>query len=266
MGAVCAIPKFMENAETLDCPLRADEARGQAGGEEFIDEENFTKASIVLIKLAADGFPKVLHSTIAKRNDILRRHDGDAEAAVLELNGKGSSLSSEFKDIVLNLIPYVGLPIALASPMWRNLRRCCLFAAVFGHDLQDDMVLGRVAMVTFFCEANAKAMENGIEIAVRLAWLAFCSKLGYGRIVAKLPVSKVPSCLPDFEAMGKQRMLDAFKEGPTVPRSEWEKELELVATDPEWKSAPNKAGKKTLDDFLSQSQKSLKEVKLTVGF
>lgn len=258
MGQVCP----------SDSSTRTHEISEEAASNESnnVTEEGFTKASLALVKLAADGEPGILRSTYAKRNELLREHSGDQHAAALAVKEKGSSLASELREVVLGLIPYVGLPLAMAKPMWASLRRACLIAAIYGHNLKKEEVLGSIMMVVCGTGAKEKLFEKGLETSARLAWQLLCKKLGFG-LVAKLPVGKLVAVLPDFEGAARQELLDKFKEGrQEVPESVYKEVLDTRPSASDVVKALQKKGKKKVEDFLAPRMQTLEQIKAKAGF
>lgn len=198
-----------------------------------VDEKQFSESLTSLVKVAATGYPKALRSTYAKRNELLRKHKGDMEAAAAEVKGKGNSLSTEVKDMMLSLIPYVGLPVSVLKPMWRELRRGCLIAAVYGHDLSKEETQARVLMTLGVAQGGEKMKEKSLELAIKFFWSALCKKCGFG-LARKLPVGKLVAVL-DFEEKARQAMVVEFqKDQVQLDESAYVDELDPRPTNKEF--------------------------------
>mmetsp|Transcript_143793 Transcript_143793/g.358424 ORF Transcript_143793/g.358424 Transcript_143793/m.358424 type:complete len:343 (-) Transcript_143793:39-1067(-) len=158
-----------------------------------ISREAFVLGIQKLLNLTIAGYPRAIRSSLSKRNELLRRFDGDQDAAVEEIKRQAASITEEAKTWVLGLVPYVGLPGAILYPTWRLLRRVCVMAGLYGHDL--DLPETRAKIVHVFGGLRAvPAVEYAIETAVQLVWTSFV-----GPVAAFVPVGTLVSKVANVE-------------------------------------------------------------------
>mmetsp|Transcript_27774 Transcript_27774/g.82900 ORF Transcript_27774/g.82900 Transcript_27774/m.82900 type:complete len:302 (-) Transcript_27774:229-1134(-) len=190
-----------------------------------VDETQFSESVTSLVKIAANGYPKALRSTNAKRNEFLRKHNGDADAAATEVKGKGHSLRTEVKDFLFGLIPYIGLPVSVLKPLWVELRRGCLIAAIYGHDLSKEETQARVLLMLGVAQGGEKMKEKSLELAIKFLWSVLCKKCGLS-LARRIPVGKMASVL-DFADKAKEALVNEFKpDASEVPESVYSEVLD----------------------------------------
>lgn len=191
-----------------------------------VSREVFVQAMQKLLNLAISGYPRAMRSTRAKRNELLRAQGGGEEkhqdAAVELVRSSAAKLSEETKTWVLGLVPYVGLPSKVLYPTWCALRRVCLLAGVYGHDLEAEAT--KVRMLHAFCGMRSVPIaELVLETAVQAVWEAVA-----GPAAAFVPVGVLTSKVANVEGhvmavVGKEQFGEGRRD---VPESEYEQVLD----------------------------------------
>eukprot|EP00930_Biecheleria_cincta_P003868 TRINITY_DN104780_c0_g1_i1.p1 TRINITY_DN104780_c0_g1~~TRINITY_DN104780_c0_g1_i1.p1 ORF type:complete len:327 (+),score=70.20 TRINITY_DN104780_c0_g1_i1:66-983(+) len=148
-----------------------EEKLDEVAASKQITWEAFHNGITRLLNLTIEGYPRALRSTFARRNELLRKHSGDQAAAVEDVKAQAAAISEEAKSWLLGLVPYVGLPFAVLYPTWRLLRRVCLLAGVYGHDLDSEETRAKIVHVFGGLRA-VPAGEFALEVAVQTAWTA----------------------------------------------------------------------------------------------
>lgn len=263
MGAlVCCEGKEAKSGKQHEYVNNKSNSKSKIDQEELdssdhVDQEQFSESVTSLLKIAANGYPKALRSTNAKRNEFLRKHNGDAVAAVAEVKGKGHSLRTEVKDFLFGLIPYVGLPVSVLKPMWVELRRGCLIAAIYGHDVSREETEARVLMTLGVAQGGEKLKEKSLELAIKLLWSALCKKCGLS-IAKKIPIGKMTKVL-DFEDKAKQALCNEFKNDRVeVPESVYSEVLDEKPTNADLMELVKEKGVLTLVQAREQASSMLK--------
>ncbi|CAJ1356174.1 unnamed protein product [Effrenium voratum] len=168
-------------------------------------QEVFLHATQALLLLAANGYPRAVRSTAARRNAELRRARGDQEAAAqLALE---EDTTEEVKEFLLRLVPYFGLPAAVVYPLWKLLRKICLVASIFGHDLQQEAVQAAVLLAAAGLH-SAEAAQPRLEKALQALW----KRLARGAVRA-VPVGTVLGALVDLQGQAGELILAHFRKG-----------------------------------------------------
>eukprot|EP00929_Paragymnodinium_shiwhaense_P097105 TRINITY_DN58867_c0_g1_i1.p1 TRINITY_DN58867_c0_g1~~TRINITY_DN58867_c0_g1_i1.p1 ORF type:complete len:372 (-),score=78.82 TRINITY_DN58867_c0_g1_i1:60-1097(-) len=168
-------------------------ARAKIEGAKKVSKEAFELGLRRLLNLAIAGYPRALRSTQSIRNELLRRHIGNQDAAVDDVKAQAADLKEEGKTWLLGVIPYVGLPASVLYPTWRALRRCCLLAGTYGLPLYEDWARAKVLHV--FCGMRAVPIgECALEKAVQMTWTMVA-----GPAAAFVPVGMLASKVANVE-------------------------------------------------------------------
>lgn len=199
-----------------------DEIRPGTQIKEFT-QENFQLLVKELVLVAINGYPRALRSTSSKRNELLRHSTGDGAAAVEKVASMSKSFKEEASEFLIGLVPVVGAPTSVLLPLWSQLRRTCLIAGLFGHDLQSEAVQTRVLQLAAGMRAGVSAAGTGIEVGVQALWRAVAGKL---KVV---PVGTVAKALVDLDGRGQSLITEEFRaDAVPVP---WE--VYVLELDPE---------------------------------
>jgi len=187
-----------------------------------ISKEAFEKGIQKLLNLTIEGYPRAVRSTAANRNMLLRRFSGDQDESVEEVKRQAANITEEAKTWLLGLVPYVGLPGAVLYPSWRLLRRVCVLAGLYGHDL--DLPETRAKILHVFGGLRAVPVaEFAVEHAVQVVWSTLV-----GPVAAVVPVGTLVSKIANVE--GKVMGIigqETFSEGrQTVPEEVYMQELD----------------------------------------
>eukprot|EP00747_Dinoflagellata_sp_TGD_P209808 gnl/TRDRNA2_/TRDRNA2_83181_c0_seq1.p1 gnl/TRDRNA2_/TRDRNA2_83181_c0~~gnl/TRDRNA2_/TRDRNA2_83181_c0_seq1.p1 ORF type:complete len:324 (+),score=72.23 gnl/TRDRNA2_/TRDRNA2_83181_c0_seq1:42-1013(+) len=191
-----------------------------------VSKETFEAGIQRMLVLVIEGYPRALRSTAAKRNEILRKNNGNQDGAVEDVKEQAAALAEEGKTWMLGLLPFIGFPAKLAYPTWRCLRRVCLMAGIYGHDLQTTETRAKILHVF----AGLRAVPVGewvLEEATQAVWVAFA-----GPIAGALPVGTLCSKVANVEghvlaAVGNE----TFQEGrQPVPPAVYMQELDPEPT------------------------------------
>lgn len=210
-------------------PLTEDEREGT------ITEETFRTAIGKLSELAVKGVPGTLHSVRSLRNRELQRtaprnglskakeetaeqHQDRAVAVVADrLSG---TINDDFRAAMLSMTA-VGVPLAIAQPVWLRLRRSALIAELLGHDAEARQ--GDVIGAAFVVYTGGA----GAERAIQLVWTLYCGCNGLARY---LPMGAVTAGLADTEGQAAARVVAGFQEGRRAPPpAEWQVALDKVS-------------------------------------
>jgi len=226
-------------------------SEGQASheGNETVAETAFLKIVRQLVVVAVDGYPKALQSSISKRNKLLIKTNGDADAAIGKvLNpSMNKSFQEEVKEFLLVLIPYVGVPAAIIYPLWKQLRRACVVAALFGHDLQAESVQARIIYDVAGVKAGSVAAVKVLEKASQGLWVALA-----GPKAKIIPVGKICSTLADIEGKANKLMVEDFKQGKRdIPPEEYNEQMEEEPTLEEIAAVLKEKGQQTMEQVIA---------------
>lgn len=191
-----------------------------------ISREAFEKGIRKLLNLTIEGYPRAVRSTPANRNVLLRKCHGDQDGAVEEVKAQAANITEEAKTWLLGLVPYVGLPGAVLYPSWRLLRRVCVMAGLYGHDLSSEETRAKILHVFGGLRA-VPACEFAVETAVQTVWKTFV-----GPVAAVVPVGTLVSKVANVE--GKVMGIigqETFAEGrQVVPEEVYMQELDPEPT------------------------------------
>ena len=114
----------------------------------------------------------------------------------------------------------VGLPIAIAQPMWLRLRRSALIAELLGHDTAacKGEVIG-AAFAVFAAGAPA-------EIAIQTVWRMYCG----GSVMRFVPMGALVTGLADSTGKAAAQVVEAFQpDRSVIPKEHWHVPLEKVS-------------------------------------
>lgn len=203
-----------------------------------VSGEIFVQIVQALVVLAADGYPRAIRSTPARRNAALRAHDGNAENAASEALEE-DDCAEELRERLLRLVPVVGLPSSLLYPLWKLLRRTCLVASLFGHDLQQESVLASVLLAAAGLGATPLG-ERRLEMAAKALWQRIA-----GRWAKSLPVAALLAQLLDLQGLADNAVLQHFRDGPGV--QDFRPELDPEPTLADFLQLLREAGRQTLE-------------------
>jgi len=222
-----------------------------ASGDRAADvaQEAFQNAAKSLLLIAIDGYPRAIRSTLARRNELLRKHCGDAELAAEEALGTAGGFTEEAKQFLLCLVPYIGIPTSVVYPLWKDLRLVCLVAGVFGHDLQDADVQVRVMYAASGITGGAVLGAKALEKAVQMLWAKVA---GPARKV--IPVGKVVSGLADIEGKVREAAFAEFRGGPGVTQFEYLLELDPPPTLADFAQLLKDVGVQTVDQVIQKGR------------
>ncbi|CAE7385978.1 unnamed protein product [Symbiodinium pilosum] len=159
-------------------------------------------------------------AALVTRNAALRCHGGDAEKAATDAFAEDST--EELQERLLRLVPVVGLPASVLYPLWRLLRRTCLVASLFGHDLQQEAVLAQVLAAAGGL-GSVPAAERRVETMAKALWQQMA-----GRWAKALPVASLITQILDLQGKGEQLVIQLFREGPGV--QDFSRELDAEPT------------------------------------
>lgn len=234
---------------SLDPEVAALAAAGEAAE---VGQEAFMNAAKALVAIAITGYPRAIVSTRSKRNSLLRRHFGDAEAAAREVMAKNCSFKDEAKHYLLALVPGVGIPAAVVYPLWIRLRRVCLVAALFGHDLQDDAVQAKIMYAAAGIEGGFQGhmANNTLQAAVQAVWRATA-----GPVTKFLPVGAVVGMFVGIEGRINEAVLRAFQDGPGVTEVEYLLTLDQAPTMNEFMQLIKDGGVVTMEQVVIEGAK-----------
>lgn len=177
----------------LESALLDDATAEVLGQASQVTKEAFEKGIMKILNLSIQGYPHAIRSTAAKRNELLRKYEGRQGPAVEDIKAQAAAITEEAKTWILGLVPFVGLPASVLWPTWRLLRRVCLMAGVYGHDL--DMEETRAKVINAFGGLRAvPAAEFAVEHAVQLVWRSFV-----GPVAKLVPVGILVSKVANIE-------------------------------------------------------------------
>lgn len=189
-------------------------------GEDTLTRDRFVAGACATLQLAIDGTPGVLLSMRALRNKALQATNGNQDQAgrqVAEAIGRG--VSGDQPSLVAACLPATGLPLALALPLWHQLRRVALLSEILGHDASAHR--GSV-MCAVGGIASKREPMTGVPIPVAAAhalWRVMCRE----EIVEANSVPQLVGGLADCEAAAVDAVINCFalyrKE---VTEAEWQ--------------------------------------------
>jgi len=234
---------------SLDPEVAALAAAGEAAE---VGQEAFVNAAKALVAIAITGYPRAIVSTRSKRNSLLRRHFGDAETAAREVMAKNGSFKDEAKHYLLALVPGIGIPAAVVYPLWIRLRRVCLVAALFGHDLQDDAVQAKIMYAAAGIEGGYQGhmANNTLQAAIQAVWRATA-----GPVTKFLPVGAVVGMFVGIEGRINEAVLRAFQDGPGVTELEYMLTLDQAPTMNEFLQLIKDGGAQTMEQVVIEGAK-----------
>mmetsp|Transcript_19383 Transcript_19383/g.31967 ORF Transcript_19383/g.31967 Transcript_19383/m.31967 type:complete len:329 (-) Transcript_19383:197-1183(-) len=204
----------------------AEKEPDAAADAQRITKEAFMTGMMKLLNLSINGYPRAIRSTYARVNEQLRNCGGDQDVAVEQVKASAADLTEETKTWFIGLVPYVGFPAKLIYPTWRALRRVCLMAGLYGHDLSAEVTHAKIVHVF----AGMRAVPIGeclLETAVQALWVALA-----GPVAGFLPVGVLASKVANVEGhvMGVIGS-ETFTEGrQPVPEEVYMEELDAQPT------------------------------------
>jgi len=228
---------------------------GKINGNVEVAEDNqnvaetaFVKVVRQLVEVAVDGYPRALQSSIAKRNKLLIKTNGDVDAAIEKIlnPSMNKTFQEEVKEFLLILIPYIGVPAAIIYPLWKQLRRACVVAGLFGHDLHDESVQSRIMYDVAGVKAGSVAGIKVLEKAAQGLWVALA-----GPKAKIIPVGKLCSALADIEGKANKIMVEDLKQGKKeIPPEEWNMQMDEEPTINQMAEVIKEKGQQTLDQVF----------------
>lgn len=184
-----------------------------------------------MLYLAIHGKPGVVRSALASRNALLRQTKGNPDAAARIIIDAGDFYQDEMRAYLLPFIkfdiPGIGFPEALVVTTWMEMRRICIIAALFGHDLEQETVQARVLLATAGMRSfDILAVEHVVPWALDQLWAAICTA-ALVPVAAVLPVGSIITGLLKLNSKATTVVIKEFKEdAKVVPESEYSQELE----------------------------------------
>lgn len=214
MGGLCAKDVSVKGGDNLSADLGNNKHEALDVAAE-VTKENYEKGVQRLLNLAIEGYPGAVRSIAAKRNEMLRQFSGNAAKAIEDVEAKAAALSEEAKTWFMGLVPYVGLPASLIYPTWKMLRRVCLMASIYGHDLRSEKTKAKIINVFGGLRA-APGAEYIVEHSVQALWGVYM-----GPLAAKVPVGTIVNKMANVEGkvmavLGKE----TFEDGQQVVSAE----------------------------------------------
>jgi len=170
-----------------------------------------TISSLVLV--AGNGYPRALRSTLAIRNELLRRHHGDVEAAAQEVVNDSPTFIAEARQYLMVLVPEIGIPAMIVIALWSQLRKACLVAALFGHDLTNPDVQVRILYASAGSKVGASIAKAGLVKATEFLWAKVVAKAGLGSMAHMVPATAIVLALADIQDRVDQGVIEEFREG-----------------------------------------------------
>jgi len=233
----------------------------QAAAGSDLSRQTFEVAAAALVPIAANGYPRALRSTLAIRNEMLRKHRGDPFAAVSEVMAQDENLVEEAKEFLLVLVPYVGIPAGAVYPLWKQLRRACLVAALFGHDLQDPGVQTRILYAVAGTRAGASLAKAGLQKAAEVLWQIFARKAGLSKVAKMVPVGKVLTAFAELEGKSNQCMVEEFEGGGAdVAEAAYGAVLDAEPTSADFVDLLREVGEQSLGQVVARGLEVAQEI------
>eukprot|EP00928_Gymnodinium_smaydae_P062314 TRINITY_DN46210_c0_g1_i1.p1 TRINITY_DN46210_c0_g1~~TRINITY_DN46210_c0_g1_i1.p1 ORF type:complete len:279 (-),score=81.48 TRINITY_DN46210_c0_g1_i1:90-926(-) len=269
---VCRSKDKQEPAEPGPKPV--PEGKTDSGGVDMnspammvtMTKDAWKEPMMDMLTLAINGKPGVIRSARASRNALLRETNGDADAAAQLIISSEDYYQDEVRSFLLPFIkfdiPGVGFPEALVVTSWMEMRRICVIASLFGHDLHCDRVQGRVLLATAGMRSfDIMAVEHVVPWALDQLWAALCTAAAVP-IASVLPVGSIITGLLKLNDKATTMIvIKQFKEDATpVPKSEWEQELEPQYVLADAMKLLWKEGKQSLHDMALSVQDSVTSV------
>eukprot|EP00931_Biecheleriopsis_adriatica_P060719 TRINITY_DN36476_c0_g2_i1.p1 TRINITY_DN36476_c0_g2~~TRINITY_DN36476_c0_g2_i1.p1 ORF type:complete len:263 (-),score=51.27 TRINITY_DN36476_c0_g2_i1:78-830(-) len=211
-----------------------------------VGQESFLRTVQALILIAANGYPRAIQSTFARRNRLLRQHSGHAEAAAEQVLDDEEGYAEEVKEYLLRLLPYIGVPATLIYPLWKQLRKTCLVASLFGHDLRHEAVRVQVLLASAGLQALPE-LEQAAEKAAERLWQKVA-----GRAAKLVPVASAVLALADLQSHAASLLLQHFRDGPGV--LEYDAELDPEPALQDFLQLLRDVGQQSLEAVLEGSR------------
>lgn len=242
MGNTCAKSTVDDKHEALDgdenndCNIDEDVQALEKTKE--ITKEAFLEGMLKLVNLSIEGYPRAVRSIMAKRNELLRKYMGDAEKAKDSVQAAAAKIKEEAKTWMLGLVPFIGLPATVIWPTWKMLRRVCLMAGIYGHDVMDKDTKAKIISV-FGGLRSVPAGEYALETAVQMTWTVIA-----GPVAGVIPVGVLVGKVSNFEGhLTSHLAKETFTEGQTaVPPEVYNQELDLEPTTGDYMALAKDAG------------------------
>jgi len=209
-------------------------------------QEVFVFGVQVLLTLAVDGYPRAIRSTLARRNELLRWHGGDAKSSAATAVESQEEYLTEARDFLIRLIPSLGMPLTILYPLWRNVRSLLLVAGLFGHDLHDEMVQSRVICAAAGLQTAPKA-DKTLERALEFLW----RKLA-GSLAKLVPASHIVQT--DVENKAMAFFIEHFSDGPGASEADYMLELDPEVSLDDFMELLREMGAQTLEQLQERLQ------------
>eukprot|EP00928_Gymnodinium_smaydae_P064713 TRINITY_DN47988_c0_g1_i1.p1 TRINITY_DN47988_c0_g1~~TRINITY_DN47988_c0_g1_i1.p1 ORF type:complete len:293 (-),score=60.29 TRINITY_DN47988_c0_g1_i1:172-987(-) len=199
-----------------------------------------------VLDVAICGYPGYTRPAKAEACDLLREHRGNADAAVLSIKSSDSFYVAEITALLQPHVPFKLVvpdtdifPKSLAIATYVELRHISIIAAIYGHDLQDDKVRGRIIMAAAGATTwDFLNMEQVIPWALDQLWNAALAA-AMAAADAEMPPPRpgdedkatVGTVIAGFLGVKKDKAIDIAinnfkKDAPGVPPCDWEKPQE----------------------------------------
>lgn len=222
VGPPCEPARLPSNASNAEI----DAAVATIEKGKVIGQEKFQEAIMKLLIISIEGYPRALRSTMARRNEMLRKHNGNQDTCADDVKDQASNLTEEGKTWLIGMVPVLGLPGSVIYPAWRALRRCCLLAGIYGHDLNTDETRAKILSV-FAGLRGAVVGEYVLEQVLQAVWVQFA-----GPASKFMPVGTLASKLVNVEGhvmalVGHETFTDGRR---VVPPEEYALELDPEPT------------------------------------
>ena len=166
-----------------------------------------------LLQLALNGLPGCLHSLRSLRDIELQRFDGDQDAA--SSHAEIDTVAVDDPDVVAACLAGIGMPLALALPLWQRLRRVGLLCELLGRDSTN--ISGRLLCAL---GGAATATEPLEAAALHSLWFTLCHREILEHAAVDTLVEALVAVDGAVAALVIRRM---FEEGrTTVSAEEWQ--------------------------------------------
>ncbi|KAL1522244.1 hypothetical protein AB1Y20_017241 [Prymnesium parvum] len=192
----------------------AERARHRFEAHGIFTREDFVPAMARVLQLAVSGMAGCLHSLKSLRNLELRRFTGDQAAAQSHVAQTDTSASVEDPDVISACLRGIGLPLALALPMWQRLRRLGLLCELRGHDVGS--MRGRLLCMLCGVPTDAEPMETA---AIHSLWFMLCQR----EVLAEAEVDQLVTALVMRDAdaaIAAHQVFSAIGQHP-ISESDW---------------------------------------------
>jgi len=229
---------------------------GSTGDVSNVAKDAFESTVKQLCMVAINGYPHAVRSTFGRRNQLLREKHGNVEEAVNAVMSPplGKQFTEEAKDFLLVLVPYAGVPAGLIYALWKQLRRGCLIASLFGHDLHDEAVQEHVVLDVAGVKAGTAMGGKALEKATQALWVALV-----GAKAKLVPLGKVLKAVADVEGKANQAMVEDFKKGAVpIPEEDFQQELDAEPSRQELLQLVKEKGTQTMEQVIAKGKELAK--------